>query len=189
MLNPFNFGNPVPPDQMVGRWDQVETITHDLINPGGHSHIVIGGRRFGKSTFLASVQYALFKQMEQKKREDWYVFPVLINLQSLIKDSPEGIFGLIVKTLYIYFDPLHANKTSGTHFDLALEQTRLNLFVQSKQKECALDEFSELLDEFLDLFSASYGFLRLIFLLDEIEVALDKDWTEIFFSQLRSLIY
>ena len=189
MSNPFNFGNPVPPDQMVGRWDQIETIKHDLINPGGHSHIVIGGRRFGKSTFLASLQYTLFKHMEHKNREDWYVFPVLINLQSLLKDSAEGVFGLIVKTLYHYFDPLHANKTSGAHFDLALEGTRLYIFAQSRQKECALDEFSEILDEFLDLFSNSYGLLRLVFLIDEIEVALDKDWTEIFFSQLRSLIY
>src|SRR5579864_6516874 len=105
MLNPFNFGNPVPPHKMVGRWNQVEAIAHDLTNYGGHSRIVIGGRRFGKSSFLEAVQYFLLKQIEQRKEGDWYVFPVLINLQRLIRHSPEGVFGLIVNTLYQCFDP------------------------------------------------------------------------------------
>jgi len=174
---------------MVGRWGQVEAITHDLINPGGHSHIVIGGRRFGKSSFLGALQHFLLKQMELNGQENWYVFPILINLQSLTRDSEEGVFGLIVKTLYNHLEPSYVNKVLGVHFDLALEKTELYSFVQRKRKECALDEFSEILIEFLDLFSNSYGFLRLVFLIDEIEEALEKDWTEIFFSQLRSLVY
>jgi hypothetical protein len=189
MSNPFNFGNPVPPHKMVGRWKQVETIAHDLTNYGGHSHIVIGGRRFGKSSFLEALQYLLFRQIDQKKEGDWCVFPVLINLQRLIKHSPEGVFGLIVNTLYQCFDPLRSNKLSEVRFDLNLQQTRLQTFDQQKQKECTLDEFSGILDEFLELFNNSYGLLRLVFLLDEIEVGLDKAWTEIFFSQFRSLIY
>src|SRR5437868_5967570 len=105
MLNPFNFGNPSPPHQMVGRWDQVEAIAHDLINPGGHSHIIIGGRRFGKSSFLESLEHFLLKQMEPEEPGAWYVIPILINLHSLSRDSEEGVFGLIVKTLYNHFDP------------------------------------------------------------------------------------
>lgn len=189
MSNPYNFGNPVPPEQMVGRWNQVEAITHDLINPGGHSHIVIGGRRFGKSSFLGSLQHHLLKQAEQEKERGWYIFPVLVDMHSLIIDSIEGVFGLLVKTLYHCFDRLNSNKTLGVHYDLPLEQTRLYFFIQGKRNECALDEFSEILEEFLDIFSKLYGFLRLVFLLDEIEVTLDKGWTERFFSQLRSLIY
>jgi len=174
---------------MVGRWDQVKAIAHDLINPSGHSHIIIGGRRFGKSSFLGSLEHFLLKQMEPEEPGAWYVIPILVNLHSLSRDSEEGVFGLIVKTLYNHFDPLHANRAFGAHFHLTLEKTLLYSFVQSKQRGCDLDEFSEILVEFLDLFSNSYGFLRLIFLLDEIEVALERDWTEIFFSQLRSLIY
>ena len=34
MSNPFNFGTPVPPHRMVGRWHQVETVAHDLANLG-----------------------------------------------------------------------------------------------------------------------------------------------------------
>jgi hypothetical protein len=45
---------------------------------------------------------------------------------------------------------------------LTLEKTLLYSFVQSKQRGCDLDEFSEILVEFLDLFSNSYGILRLI---------------------------
>ena len=189
MPNPYNFGNPVPPELMVGRWDQVEAITHDLINQAGHSHIVIGGRRFGKSSFLGSLQHRLLKFVEQEKERGWYIFPVLVDMRSLLKDSIEGVFGLLIKTLYHYFDPLNCNKILGVHFDLPLEQTKLYSFIQGKRNECALDEFSEILEEFLDLFGNFYGFPRLVFLLDEIEVALDRSWTERFFSQLRSLIY
>jgi hypothetical protein len=128
-------------------------------------------------------------QLDQTKQGDWYVFPVLINLQRLIKSSPEGVFGLIGNTLYKCFDPRRSNKTLGSHFDLNLEQTKLHSFVQSTQRECALDEFSEILEELFDLFNSSYKFLQIVFLLDEIEVTLDKDWTEILFNQLRSLIY
>src|SRR5947207_3769054 len=95
----------------------------------------------------------------------------------------------MVKSLYKCFESLHIPKDLDRHFDMNLEGTRLYLFAQSKQKDCALDEFSEILEEFLELFNHSYGLLRLVFLLDEIEIALDKHWTEIFFNQLRSLIY
>ena len=71
MSNPFNFGTPVPPQQMVGRWQLVQTIARDLINPGGHSHIIVGGRRFGKSSFLEALQYSLIEQMRQRKPGDW----------------------------------------------------------------------------------------------------------------------
>lgn len=188
-MNPFNFGNPVPPDKMVGRWNQIEAIAHDLTNYGGHSHIVVGGRRFGKSSFLEALQYFLFRQIDRRKEGDWYVVPVLINLHRLVKHSPEGIFGLILKTLYQYFDLIHFNKPSEIHFDLNLEQMKLYTFIEKKQQECTLDEFSEILDDFLETFNNSYESLRLVFLLDEMEVALGKEWTEVFFSQFRSLIY
>ena len=52
MPNPFNFGTPVNPQKLIGRWEQIEAVANDLINAGGHSHAVVGGRRFGKSSFL-----------------------------------------------------------------------------------------------------------------------------------------
>jgi TIR domain len=189
MSNPYNFGNPVPSQRMVGRWDQIDTIVHDLLNSEGHSHIVVGGRRFGKSSFLGALHHTLLEQLDQTELGGWYIFPVLINLQSLVKISPEGVFGLILNTLYKSLTPLHAKKTRSTQFNLPLTQTSLYRFHQSKQKECAFDDFSEILEELIVSCSNSSGLLRLVFLLDEIEVGLDKNWTETLFSQLRSLIY
>src|SRR5438093_554275 len=100
MSNPFNYGNPVPPNQMVGRRNQVETIERDLVNLGGHSHMVVGGRKFGKSSFLEALKYSLVRQVDQMKPAAWYFIPILINLRSLIKQSPEGVFGLILNRLH-----------------------------------------------------------------------------------------
>jgi hypothetical protein len=188
MSNPFNFGNPVPPDRMVGRWGQLKAITNDLINDGGHSHIIVGGHRFGKSSFLESLQYFLLKQLDQRKSGEVYVFPVLINLQRLKKNSPEAVFGLILNSIHKCFDPRYAHRSMGVYFDVKLKDTRLHAFMENKQNECDLDDFSEITDELLGAFLNAYGLLRLVFLIDEIEVGLDKEWTEMFFGQLRSLI-
>src|SRR5690348_14125783 len=122
MSNPFNFGTPVAPQQMVGRWPLVQTVAKDLLNPGGHFHMIVGGRRFGKSSFLKALHHCLIKQMKQRKSGDWYVFPVLVDLQGLEEKTPAGVFGLILNTLYSCFQ---VQNTQDHYFDIGLEQTKL----------------------------------------------------------------
>ncbi len=90
MPNPFNFGTPVPHYKFVGRWDQINAIVEDLVNSEGHSHAVIGGRRFGKSSFLEALQNDLIQRLSKADTGNWYIFPILINLKRLENDSAEG---------------------------------------------------------------------------------------------------
>lgn len=70
-----------------------------------------------------------------------------------------------------------------------LEKTKLYSYIRGEQKECPLDEFSKIIEDFLSAFLNRHGNLRLIFLIDEIECTLNKDWTETLFNHLRALIY
>jgi len=188
MPNPFNYGNPVSPDRLVGRWEQIEDVARDLRNLGGHSHMIIGGRRFGKSSFLEALKYHLVKQIDLARPEEWYFIPVLVDLQGLANKSIEGIFSLLLHELHMHFNPQYDMRKLGIHFEVDLEKTKLQYYIQNRQKECSLDEFSQITDDFLRVFSNSSRNLRLLFLIDEIEVSLNKDWTETFFDQLRSLL-
>lgn len=189
MSNPFNFGTPVSPKKFVGRWDQVEKISDDLLNVDGHSHAIIGGRRSGKSSFLEALQYVLLERLKQSKPGGWYVLPLFINLKKFTKDSLEAVFGLILNTLFDFFNLKHIKRRLGVNLNLELVGTKLDSFKSKKRRKCSLSEFSDIFDEFLERFANSCGTLRLVLLLDEIEEVIGKDWTEDLFSQLRSLAY
>ncbi len=189
MQNPFNFGKPVSPQKFVGRREQIEDVVTDLINPGGHSHAIIGGRRFGKTSFLVALQDMLIKQLEHTEPEEWYVFPVLINLKGLGKRSPEGVFSLMLRTLYDYLHSPLYKRELGIVLDIDVTQTQLSSFAQNDEQECTFDRFSRILEDLLEVFNKDYGLLSFVFLIDETEEIVDQDWTEVLFGHLRSLIY
>jgi hypothetical protein len=188
MTNPFNFGTPVPPHKFVGRWQQIDVIVEDLVNNEGHSHAIIGGRRFGKSSFLETLQYSLLKRLNKNDSKDWYVFPLPINLKRLENISADGVFGLILNMLYRYFTSKRLRNELGLIFDLDLTNAKLSYFSKHNRTGCTLQEFEKIIDEFLELFADIYGFLRLVFLMDEAEAVVKKEWTESLFDKLRSLV-
>src|SRR5260221_1500125 len=102
--NPFNFGNSVSGERFFGRWEQVEEMAKDLSNPDGLSQMLVGGRRFGKSSFLETLQRRLIKQLTETEPGTWHGFPVLVDLKSLGKStfSPEGVFALMLRVYYDY---------------------------------------------------------------------------------------
>lgn len=189
MPNPFNFGNPVPPHKFTGRWHQVNAIAEDLTNSEGHSHAIIGGRRFGKSSFLEALQHVLIEQLNQTESGDWYAFPVLINLKRSEKGGTEGVFGLILNRLYDYFTGTRLRQELGLLFGLDLTNTKLFTFINENRNECTPSEFEKIIDQFLNIFEDAYGFIRLVLLMDEAEAVIHKDWTEALFDRLRSLVY
>ncbi len=189
MANPFNFGTPVPHHKFVGRWHQIEAIVEDLANSEGHSHAIIGGRRFGKSSFLEALQHVLIEKLDQTKSGDWYIFPLLINLKRIENKSAEGVFGFIANTLSHYFTSRRIRQELGLTFELDFAPTKLGAFVHASGNACSLQEFEEILDEFLDVFTDAYSFIRLVLLMDEAEAVVNHDWTEALFDKLRSLIY
>jgi hypothetical protein len=188
-MNPFNFGNPVPPNKMVGRWKMANAIVNDLMNANGHSHMVVGGRRIGKSSLLEALQDLLVKHLYQVEQIDWHLVPIFVNLKRLSRESPEGVFGFITKLIYTSFETLQAKKVWDISFGLDLKSTKLHIFVNSQRSECTLDEFSDIVDEVVDVFGRSHRLLRFVLLIDEVESILSKGWTETLFGYLRSLIY
>src|SRR6185312_1956067 len=187
--NPFNFGIPVSPQQLVGRWGQIETVARDLTSPGGLSYAIIGGRRFGKTSFLEALQDLLIKQLALTQPEDCHVFPILVGLKSLEQRSLESVFGLILSTLYEHFSSPFLKKALGIHLDIDIAQTQLSSFVQSNERECTYRRFTKILEELIGVFNQTYGLLRLVFLIDDTEEILDQGWTNTLFGQLRSLLH
>lgn len=52
-LNPFIYGDPVPPDQLVDRGDEVDRLL--ALAEGGHNSRLQGPRRYGKTSILLKV--------------------------------------------------------------------------------------------------------------------------------------
>ncbi|MCL5996108.1 MAG: hypothetical protein M1546_08630 [Chloroflexi bacterium] len=63
--NPFHFNRPTDPADFLGRTDEMRVIVDDLCNARGDSHAIIGGRRFGKSSFLEVLYDELIKRLQQ----------------------------------------------------------------------------------------------------------------------------
>jgi hypothetical protein len=57
------------------------------------------------------------------------------------------------------------------------------------QPPASLNAFRRAIGDVIDRAFDVYGELRLVLLIDEIEEALDREWTETLFNQLRALIY
>jgi len=165
-------------------------VVNDLINPGGHSYAIIGGRRFGKSSFLEATQYLLANHLTQISEDAWCVFPILVNLKRLpVIFNEAGVFGFILNRLHRVFTSQRDQRKLDIDYLLDLGGTALRAFVQDRRSERTLDEFSDIVEEIIDLFEGVYGFLRLVLLIDEIETVMDQDWSDALFSHLRSLVY
>lgn len=187
--NPFIFGKPVTGKHFVGRRLQVQEVATDLTNATGDSLALIGGRRFGKTSFLVALRAILILQLRQAQSPQPFVFPVLVDLKSLEQRSRDGVFALMLHTFYEHFhSPLRRNEIGRT-FDFNINQTRLAAFVQSGEESCSFLRFSDIVEEVLLRFRNTYGLLRPVFLIDEIEEIIDEDWAEHLFGNLRSLVY
>jgi hypothetical protein len=189
--NPYNYGMPVSGEKFVGRWEQVEEMADDLSNPDGLSQMLVGGRRFGKSSLLETLQRRLIEQLVDTEPGTWYVFPVLVDLKSLPQSSfsPEGIFALMLHKFWEYFTSSLQRRKVGLSLEFDMSQTQLAAFKQSQKTTCTLEQFSDIIENVINAFLTTYGLLRLVFLLDEVDVILDKDWTKNLFDNVRSLIY
>lgn len=189
--NPFNFGNSVSGERFFGRWEQVEEMANDLSNPDGLSQMLVGGRRFGKSSFLETLQRRLIRQLTDTEPGTWHVFPVLVDLKSLGKSafSPEGVFALMLRIFYDYCTSMLLRRKLSLSLEFEMSQTPLAAFKQSQKMTCTLEEFSDIIEDVINAFLIRHGLLRIVFLLDEVDVILDQEWTKNLFDNLRSLIY
>ena len=145
-------------------------MTDDLSNPDGLSQMLVGGRRFGKSSFLETLQRRLIKQLTDTEPGAWYVFPVLVDLKSLGNPtfSPEGVFALMLRIFYDYCTSTLLRRKIGLSLEFEVSQTQLAVFKQSQKTTCTLELFSDIIEDVINAFLIRYGLLRIVFLLDEV---------------------
>ena len=95
----------------------------------------------------------------------------------------------MLRILYSYFTSSLQRRKVGLAFELDVSQTQLASFVVSRATLCSLEQFSDIIEDVINVFFLSYGSPRFVFLLDEIDKILDQSWTKDLFDNSRSLLY
>ena len=168
----------------------MQAVVDELLNPGGQSYAIIGGKRCGKSSFLEAVQHALITHLPQAPEEGRYVMPLMVDLKRLsLAPQETTVFGLILQLLHQQFTSNREQRRLGIDLHLDLTGAKLRTFAESKRDSCSLDDFTETLEDFLERFADTHDLLRLVLLIDEVDTLADRDWAKMLFANARSLIY
>lgn len=185
--NPFQYLDPVAPAAFVARWPLVKRIALDLILEGGNSHAIIAGRRCGKSSVLLATAYQL-RQPSTQAAGDWQALPIVFDFKSGEFSSAGNVF---VRLMYEVVRRVDVNVRRRPP-DAWPETVMLDApwFIELvKSESITLQDFEDGIGYILEQLSALGHHARLEFLIDEIDDALDKPWTEGLFNQLRALVY
>ena len=187
--NPFHYLLPVEPKDFVGRWPMVNSIASDLTQINGDSYAVIAGRRCGKSSLLNAIAHQL-RRPETTDAGDFIVIPITVDFKALAEtiESAEDIYAHLLKEIY----SLVAANTSFRPPDawhLPAQLTEKHFLGLTEKSAISLRDFQACIGYILDQLDAWNQHVRLVLLLDEIDNAIDRPWTQALFSQLRSLKY
>lgn len=150
MSNPFYYGNPVPPEQFLGRRRELRRIIGRIVNQG-QSTALVGEPRTGKTSLLQYLAAPSFRTKHYGAEGKQYLFSYL-DAQTLGgKFSQEEFWKYVLQ-------PLKAEIKSGTTLDEAYKMCQENhfgtfvlerLFAQVRNDGLRLivmlDEFNDLL--------------------------------------------
>lgn len=180
--NPFYYNIPAQPEDFVGRWELVDTITQLLTATRPGSCAVIGGKRFGKSSTLRAIEYRLLNRWQQLEAGERYVFPCVIDFKGCDATNEETVYASILRHLYRELKRFE-------NLPLSLSDTDLHTLLNDRPKTIAYWEVEDTLENLCRVFEDQVGLFRLILLLDEGEYIITKSWAETLFSNLRALIH
>ena len=179
--NPFYYNLPARPEDFLGRWTLVDEIVADLCRARSDSWVVIGGRRFGKSSVLKVVETRLVDRLTNCDAGDWLVFPLLVDLKRCKPSSEQHIYVCILRYLY---RALQRNRTLNCDF----ASTDLHAIITQDRDSLSFFQFENVLEDLVQRMDKQSLF-RLVLLLDEVESMTGFDWSETLFNQLRAMIY
>lgn len=186
MSNPYQYLNPVTPEAFVARWPLVKRIALDLTLEGGNSHSIIAGRRCGKSSVLIAITHQLCQATAQETG-DWQVLPIPFDFKSGEFSKSGEVYVRLLREIVRRTDANARRRPSDAWpHPISLEAPWFGELVRSQNID--LHEFEDGLDYVLQQLSIAGYHIRLIFLIDEFDDALDKPWTEALFNQLRWLV-
>jgi hypothetical protein len=127
----------------------------------------------------------LIKKLAQVEIGDLHVVPVFISLKRIELTLPADVFGLA----------LHHTKLA-THgvkkpppFEGPLVELGLAEYTERNPSPASLQDFEAVIRDVVIAAFQQIGNLRVALLIDEIDCALDFDWTGTLFGMLRSLVY
>lgn len=166
--NPYEFLHPVRGDCFVGRQNIINEMCQELSFPEGASYAIIGGRRFGKSSILQSLEEASTKDNVCSN-----VLFVIIDLNQHFT-TPENFFTFALNEI--------ANKA----FSKFRNMKDVQKFTDIYGYQCSYQGFVDTVYALLECMSTG---TRIVVLLDEIDSLLEYDWHELLFDQLRTLVY
>ncbi len=185
--NPFQYLVPVVPNAFVARWPLVKRIALDLTLEGGNSHAIIAGRRCGKSSMLVATGFQL-RQSSAQESGDWHTLPITFDFKSGEFPSVGAIFSrLLYETVRRTDVNVRRRPSDALQQPVNLDAPWFNKLRESDNIN--LQEFEDGIAYILEQLSASGHHTRMVYLIDEIDDALDKPWTETLFNQLRALVY
>ncbi len=188
MHNPFHYNRPVEPQDFVGRWPLVHQIADDLAQINGESYAIVGGRRFGKSSMLLALRHTLLERLAETAPGETHLLPLLLDFKALELDTHHRFFAQVTEELRWITNPARSPRR-GPHLPLDLTPHPLDRLYPPGGPPASLNTFKRTLGQVIDCAFDTYGPLRLVLLIDEVEEALNRPWTETFFNQLRSLVY
>src|ERR1700730_10763772 len=90
--NPFRYLQPVPPAEFLGRLDLVEEVVEDVLAATGDSHAVIGGRRYGKTSLLTTLEWQIRAAVGS---HDHLGVPLRLSFRSLNLTSEAQFFAAV----------------------------------------------------------------------------------------------
>jgi hypothetical protein len=187
--NPFRYLRPVEPKDFVGRWPLVKHIASDLTQINGDSYAIIAGRRCGKSSLLNAIAHQLC-QSETTDAGDFIVIPISFDFKARAEtiESADDIYAHILKDIYSLI-AANASFRPPDAWPQPVQLTEKYFLELTEQSAISLRDFQAGIGYILDQLDAANQHVRFVLLLDEIDDAIDRPWTQALFGQLRSLIY
>ncbi|MEZ4730259.1 MAG: AAA family ATPase [Caldilineaceae bacterium] len=185
--NPFRYSRPVAPAAFVGRWPAVHRLAADLTLDDGDSYALIGGRRCGKSSFLAALAHTL-GQPAGADTGDWRPLPLAIDCAPLTITAPGEFLAHLLLALRRLVDRRLVRHTPHAWPPpVALDAAWFTQLTATPA--LSLQDFTDAVAYMLDQLPTDLLPVRLILLLDEVDQLIGHPWTEPLFDQLRSLVY
>lgn len=177
-INPYKYTDPATAENFVGRGELVKVMGDDLAGSQPNSWAVIGGRRFGKTSVLKAIERNLWARMKEHEVGNRYILPLFVDSKQCSPKSEEHIYGCFIRQLYDFL---------SNHKTLTLDLSKTKLSDEVARVE--LFQFENAVKGLAKLFEERYGPLRVVLLLDELEVMIQYGWSEILFNQLRALVH
>lgn len=184
--NPFRYLHYVSPTDFVGRWPLVESIAQDLTHENGDSHAIIAGQRCGKSSILEALAYQL-RQPTIMATSDSVALPMYIDFKAGTFNSAEAVFAFIFNRIYRQINTVVRNHP----LELWTMPLRLNARWFEKlvvAPELSPHDFEDGISYMLDQLDTPTLPARIVVMLDEIGKSYDQPWTDVLYTQARSLI-